>query len=64
MAERINFYDLKVHGKPYEVGDYVWLQSQAPKRTSRKLHHPWTGPYKVINKVSDVTYQIQHLYGN
>ena len=31
---------------------------------SGKLHHPWTGPYKVIKKVSDVTYWIQHLYGN
>ena len=58
------FYDTKVHGEPHKVGDYVWLHSPPPKGTSRKLHHPWTGPYKVIKTVSEVTYRIQHLYGN
>ena len=58
------FYDAKVHGEPYKIGDFVWLHLSPPKGTSHKLHHPWTGPYKVIKKVSDVTYQIQHLYGN
>ena len=58
------FHDLKVHGEPFKAGDCVWLHSHAPKGTSRKLHHPWTGPYKVIKKVSDVTYRIQHLYRN
>ena len=58
------FYDAKVHGEPHKVGDYVWLHSPPPKGTSRKLHHPWTGPYKVIKTVSEVTYRIQHLYGN
>jgi len=59
-----HFYDAKVHGEPYKAGDYVWLHSPPPKGTSRKLHHPWTGPFKVIKKVSDATYHIQHLYGN
>jgi len=53
-----------VHGAPYKTGDYVWLHSPPPKGTSHKLHHPWTGPYKVIKKVSDETYWIQHFYGN
>ena len=58
------FYDAKVHGEPYKTGEFVWLHPPPPKGMSCKLHHPWTGPYKVIKKVSDVTYQIQHLYGN
>ena len=57
------FYDLKLHGEPYKVGDYVWLHLPPPKGVSRKLYHPWTGPYKVIKKLSEVTYRIQHLQG-
>ena len=45
----------KVHGEPYKFGDNVWLHFPPPT---------WTGPYRVIKKVSDVTYCIQHLYGN
>ncbi|KAL5502426.1 hypothetical protein EMCRGX_G009196 [Ephydatia muelleri] len=55
-------YDKRAHGKPYIIGDYVWLHSPVvPRGGSRKLHHPWTGPYKVITKLSDVTYRIQSL---
>ena len=57
------FYDLKLHGEPYKVGDYVGLHLPPPKRVSYKLYHPWTGPYKVIKKLSEVTYRIQHLQG-
>ena len=42
-------YDQKVHGKLYEVGDLVWLHSSVvPRGQSKKLHHPWTGPYQVV----------------
>ena len=27
----------------------------------RKLYHPWTGPYVVLEKLSDVNYKIQHV---
>ena len=57
-----DLYDKLAHGKPYNIGDYVWLHSPVmPRGGSRKLHHPWTGPYKVITKLSDVTYCIQSL---
>ena len=53
-------YDKRVHGKPFEAGDLVWLHSPAvSKGKSRKLHHPWQGPFRVIKKLSDVTYRIQ-----
>ena len=46
-------YDRKVHGKPFEKGDYVWLNSPMGRRgTSKKLHHPWTGPFKVLTRIS------------
>ena len=50
------FYDRKVYGKPYTPGDSVWLYSPVPKKgASRKLYHHWTGPFKVVKKISDIT---------
>ena len=55
-------YDQKVHGKLYEVGDLVWLHSSVvPRGQSKKLHHPWTGPYQVVKRLSDITYRIRNL---
>ena len=52
-------YDKKVHGQPYNVGDLVWLYSPVvPLGLSKKLYHPWTGPFKVIKHLSGVTYRI------
>ena len=54
-------YDRKRHGEFYQVGDLVWLHSSVvPRDASRKFHHPWTGPYKIIKKLADVTYRIQN----
>ena len=33
------------------------------KGPSKKLHHPWAGPYTVVKKLSDATYQIEQLKG-
>jgi transposase InsO family protein len=54
------FYDQKCHGKPYTPGDLVWLHSTVVARgKSRKLHHPWTGPWKVLKRIADTTYRLQ-----
>ena len=38
----------------------MWLHSTVvPTDGHRKLHHPWTGPLKVIKKLSNLNYQIQ-----
>ena len=56
-----NLYDRKVAGAPYCVGDLVWLHSPAIARgSSRKLHCPWQGPYKIVKVITDVIYWIQH----
>ena len=58
-------YDKRVHGSPYSPGDLVWVFSDVVKRGQcRKLHHPWTGPFKVIDQMSDVTYRVKNLRGN
>ena len=59
-----SYYDRKVHGNPFEVGDLVWLLSPAvPRGYSKKLHHPWSGPYRVTAKLSESDYQVKKLTG-
>ena len=58
------YYDRKVHGDPHKEGDLVWLHNPAiPPGESAKLHHPWTGPYKILKKISDADYRIKELFG-
>lgn len=53
-------YDEKVHGKPFNPGDMVWLLSPAiPRGQSKKLHLPWKGPFKVIERLGDCVYKIK-----
>ena len=50
----------KVHGDPYCVDDMVWLHSTTiPKGGSKKFHHPWSGPYRVVTKITDNDYRIE-----
>ena len=59
QCQRTN-YDQCIHGEPFKVGDLVYLHNPVvPKRKSRKLHCPWTGPFSVIKRVSDNVYCIQ-----
>ena len=54
--DRQEIYDRRVHGNPIEKGELVWLYSSAtPQGECRKLHQPWSGPYKIIHKLYDVT---------
>ena len=57
-------YDLKVHGKPFKKGNYVWFNTpMGRQRPSKKLYHPWAGPYKVVKKLSDTNYRIEQVEG-
>ena len=54
-------YNKKVHDQPLVDGDMVWLFNLAIRKGQpRKLHKPWSGPYRIRRKMSEVTYQIQH----
>ena len=53
-------YDRRVSKHTYKVGDAVWVRTYAkPKGLSRKLQLRWDGPYKVVGKISDLTYKVQ-----
>ena len=55
-----DFYDEKVYGKPFEVGEMVWVHSPAvPRGRSRKLHHYWSGPFQVLECVGDSDYRVK-----
>ena len=47
-------------GELYQVGDLVWLHTTVLAHNNTKmLHHPWTGPYRVVKRLTDSTYRIQ-----
>ena len=57
-------YDRRIHGEPYQENDLVWLFNPVVKPgESKKLRHPWTGPYRVMENISDCDYRIKPLHG-
>ena len=52
------------YGKPFVTGDLVWLFYPAvPRGHSKKHHHPWSGPYRVIAKLSETDYRVKKMTG-
>ena len=59
---RKKYYDKSTHGKPYTVDKMVCLHSAViPHRRSRKLHHPWTGPFQVMKRLTECDYWIKSI---
>ena len=59
------FYDKKCHGKPFQTGDLVFLHSNVvPRGQAKKLHHPWSGPWRVVKSLSEAVYRIQGPSGS
>lgn len=53
-------YDRKINVYQYRKGDAVWLRLYVkPKGLSKKLQLRWEGPFKVIDRISDLTWKIQ-----
>ena len=50
--------------RTFEVGDRVYLRMmQFPPSECKKFWSPWTGPWTVIDRASDVTYKIVDVLG-
>ena len=60
-----SIYDEKVHGKPLTVVINVAVLTIAvlPGGKSRKFHHLWKGPFKVVERVAGCTYKIKCIKG-
>ena len=50
-------YDKHANPRKYPIGSWVWRWY--PPKAKQKLGKGWTGPYLVINQLSDITYRIQ-----
>ena len=54
------YYDHKVKEMLFNRGDMVWLYTPAVKKGhSKKLQRYWTGPFAVVDRLSDTIYRIQ-----
>ena len=54
-----DYYDRRMSGIRFSPGNLVWLWSPVvEKGVAPKFHEPWTGPYKVTKRLSDITYEI------
>ena len=50
----------KQKSRPYKIGDLVWLEEKAvPRWFLWKFYRAWSGPWRVVKVISDVTYRIQ-----
>ena len=62
LRHQKDVYDARCKGnsRPSREGDLVWLEDKAvPRWVHRKFFHPWSGPWRVVKVISDVTYRIQ-----
>ena len=51
------YYDKGLKPRKYRKGDWVWRWY--PPYANQKLKLGWTGPYLVVDRISDTTYSIQ-----
>jgi hypothetical protein len=58
------YYDKLQKAVEYPIGSLVLVYTPILKRQkSKKLLIRWTGPHKVLTKLSDLVYKVQHLAG-
>ena len=64
FARQKTHYDRTVHGEPFTAGDLVWLHSPVVGAgRSKKLHRLWTGPYRILKRLSEQVYRVQSTSG-
>ena len=57
-----DYYYRRTHGERFKPGESVWLWSPVIlKGVAPKFHEPWTAPFKVTKRLSDVTYEILNV---
>ena len=59
--KRKSYYDASVRAKQFSEGDAVWyFYPRKYVKRSRKWSFTYVGPYKILRKMSDVTFEIQN----
>ena len=60
QAKMKKHYDKKSKPVPYRVGDQVWIFSPFSKKgLTRKLAYQFHGPYRIIERLSDVHFKVK-----
>ena len=61
-----NYFDARAKTISFHKNQYVWLYWPKPsnRQKYRKLEHLWTGPYKIIDFLSEVVVKIQNIRNN
>ena len=55
------YYDQKIAGHPYKVGDRVWVTNEAVKKgMTKSIAAKYKGPYVITKKLSDAVYRVKH----
>ena len=55
-------YDVNVTHHVYQSGDFVWLYQPTRKvGLCPKLQRSWDGPFRVVDRLSDLVYRIQRV---
>ena len=55
-----DYYNRRMSGIRFAPGDLVWFWSPVvEKGVAPTFHEPWTKPYTVTKRLSDITYEIQ-----
>jgi hypothetical protein len=59
--EMKKFYDRKRKPEEFSVGDQVWLEATnlTTDRPKKKLDHKRQGPFKIVQKISNVVYKLE-----
>lgn len=52
------YHDVRLKPREFAIDDLEWRWY--PPKANQKLGSGWTGPYRVIRKFSDITYDIRH----
>lgn len=52
------YHDVRLKPREFAINDLVWRWY--PPKANQKLGSGWTGPYRVVRKFSDITYEIRH----
>jgi len=54
------YADQDTNTRIFKIGDKVLLRDKTLRRgRSKKLDAQWTGPYRIVEKISNVNYKIQ-----
>ena len=57
-----SLYDRKANPYPYQIGDRVWIYTPKHKTgLSKKLLHCWHGPYRLVEQLSPVTFNVRTM---